>query len=259
MKIGVLYTAYNCLETLEDSLRPWVLARAGGVVDDILIAAVSVPFKEYKDIQVTVDATTNVLRQYRMDDRIDYLHSYGTQCNEAEARNFPLDFLLSQKVDYVLLVDGDEVFTLKNIKAILEWVHSDPFTAWHSLSYKNFIFDKNHYLEAPFTPPRVFKTNVNDLRIHSFFWDNDIIYTSKDKIYTSYKSLPSGNIPPHVAHIDHYTWLNNEKTRAKVAYQVKHFGHCSYRWNEEKNTLEIDPSFYSSRGLPTPKIIQENA
>jgi hypothetical protein len=258
MKIGIVFCAYNCSETLEYSLEHWIKAREFQLAgNQYLISAVSIPFAEYKDIDLPVDETPDLLSNYKNCNLIDYLFTEPKFIKESEARNLALAPLLKEDVDYIILWDGDEVITTSQIISILNFVKLDPFCSWFSISYKNFVFNKNTYLVSPFTPPRIFRVKTNGYTIDSFSWDNDILYNNQfySNHYVDYKSLPTKVIPKTVAWVDHYTWLSNPKTRAKILYQQKHFnGVCSYRWNEAKNCVEFDPDFYSRRRLPIPEV-----
>lgn len=266
MKFGILFCAYNCADTVDAALSPWVDARKQSLHGhEFVISAVSVPFKEYEKIPVAVDDTPGYLLQSVEDNKIDFLFTQITpefKYTESEARQKALEPLLAEKVDYVILWDGDEIPTIENIAAIINFVIADIFVVWYAISYKNYVFDTKTYLTAPFTPPRVFKVRSGNLTLQCFSWDNDLLYTDasyKDlSVYVDYRKLASCTIPPQVAWVKHLTWLSNEKTKAKVTYQQDHFkGVCSYRWNGSTNSLEFNPDYYASKGLPFPEIAQE--
>lgn len=280
MKIGILYCAFNCEEYLDKSLTPWVSARASGLMGhEFVISVVSVPFEEYKDIEIKADETPAKLAEYLKSGAIDSLIVGPKFVKEHVARNNALKYLLNRSVDYVILWDGDEVPTEDNIKKILHFVYMNNHIDWFSISYKNFVFDEKTYLVDPFCPPRIFKVLAFPWKIFGFFWDNDIQYIEysptdgmlmarENKTYTdllpasinpsegmSYTRLPGMIIPPSVAWVDHYTWIDNEKTRAKVAYQNKHFGgKCGYQVNPVTSKLEFNELYYRSIGTFTPIV-----
>ena len=64
-------------------------------------------------------------------------------------------------------------------------------------------------------------------------------------------------IPKEVAYIPHYTWLNDRIGKRKVEYQHRHFGHCGYKWNNDKHCLEFDESFHEKHNIPIPKVIKD--
>jgi len=249
MKYGIIYYGYNTEEYVVDSIAPF-LER-----DNFVVSAVSVPFLEYRDVDDLEDSTTDILRELVAQRKLRYLVDRPRFVQEHEARNHALAHLSKYNVDYIWLVDSDEIYTEDQIDQICEYVEADQGN-FFKLSLKNFVFDKNHYLEEPFCPPRIFKTKVDNLPLYGFYWDNDIAYFEalSRNLFSYEKMKGMKTIPPEVAFIDHYSWLNNEIGKRKVAYQLKHFGHCSYKWNEEKNILEFNEEFYKKTNTEIPEV-----
>lgn len=259
MRIGVLLCAYNCGETIRDCVKPWFLAKHEIKEHEFIISAVSVPFAEYREInKAEPDETTDFLDYMSMHGDIDYLVQDQLYISEAEARDMALSPLLPHS-DVVILVDGDEIYTLDQIRNIINFMVLDPWVSWFSFSLKNYVFNKNTYLLKPFTPPRAFRVKTGGYTINRFTWDNDIEYIHYVKgEQLSYRQLPTKIIPPSVAFIKHYTWLSNEKTRLKIEYQLKHFkGVCGYRWNSETNSVEFNPDHYQQIGESIPEVFIE--
>ncbi len=260
MKIGVLFCAYNCVETVHDAMMPWVFCRLQKFCgDEFIISAVSVPFKEYEKMGMEEDQTTRFLAGLLKRDHIDYLADKPKYITEAAARNLALEPLLAANVDLVILWDGDEIPALEQVMAIINFIKSDPWCVWFSFSYKNYVFDNKTYLLEAFTPPRAFRVKTIGHEMVSFSWDNDITYKSlNNNIYVDYRKLPTKIIPKSVAWIKHLTWLNSPKTKRKVAYQKEHFlGQCSYKWNNEKNCLEFDPDYFARHRIALPPTAQD--
>jgi hypothetical protein len=255
MRIGILFCAYNCEETVHESLNGWLQAKESKLDgNEYIISAVSVPFKEYKDINQNPDNTQYVLGEYVQSNKVDYLVSSPEFISESEARNLALEPLLTENLDLVILFDGDEIITTSQISNIINFIRLDPWCSWFSFSYKNYVFDTNTYLVDPFTPPRAFRVKTNGYILSSFNWDNDTVYKNiLNSEYIFFKRLPTKVIPTSVAWIKHLTWLNNEKTKNKIAYQLNHFnGVCSYGWDREKDCLEFNMDFYSKNNIPLP-------
>ena len=249
---GIIYCAYNTEEYVLDSIEPF-LNQSNHVV-----SAVSVPFMEYKDIDDFHDNTTQLLEGLLNDGRLKYLVDTPKFVPEATARNHALEHLKKHNVDYVWLVDSDEFYTEGDIEEIETYVENSEQNLF-KLSLRNFVFDKDHYLEEPFCPPRIFKTKIyvpeleDFIRLENFYWDNDIYSYENEVIKYSDVEDPT-IIPEEVAWIRHYTWLNDTIGKRKVAYQHKHFGHCGYKWNEEKNSLEFDEEFHQKHNIPIPTV-----
>lgn len=246
MKIGLIYCAFNTEEYLFDSLKPFR--------EDprFVISAVSVPFLEYRDQDIKVDDTTEKLRKYRESGAIKYLVDSPKFIKEHEARNLALNELKKDKCDFYALADSDEIYQKDQIESIIEYISTDKESIWWRLCLKNFVFDEETYLEEPFCPPRIFRAKTDELSHPSFFFDNDISYLNKSGQRISYQDLICSTIPKEVAWIDHFTWMNDEKSRLKQIYQMNHFGLCSFTWDEKKG-LTFSEDYYKLRGENIPK------
>jgi len=174
---------------------------------------------------------------------------------EAEIRDKGLQWLLKQNRDWILLLDNDEFWSLEQINKLIEYLSKDDFCAWYSIHYRNYVFDKNHYILG-FCPPRVFSTNFMGRKLHSFFWDNDINYTSDGKQMYSYKPLANKPIPRNILEVKHLTWLHSNG-KLKYEYQMKHFGRCGYKWNYETNQLEFNQEFHKKNNIAIPELIKD--
>jgi len=248
-KYGIVYCGYNTEDYVLNSIEPFLKR------ENHIVSAVSVPFSEYKGIDDLHDNTTDILRELVTQRRLKYLVDQPKFISEAEARNLALFKLKKYNIDYIWLVDSDEFYTTEDIEKIERYVESSNKNLF-KLSLKNHVFDLDHYLEEPFCPPRIFKVNISDtFKLANFYWDNDICYGHEGKMvrYDQIEELEV--IPQDVAHIPHYTWLNDNIGKRKVEYQHKHFGHCGYEWNDKKQCLDFDKEFYEKHNLKIPKVI----
>ena len=255
-KVGIVFCGFNVEPYVRKALEPFLRPH-------FWVSAVSVPFKEYRSQEDYRDNTTEILRGYQKqwsDDGItdDFLIPFPIELvdspeyiPEHEARNLALD-RLPPDIDYIWLVDGDEHYTGEQINAILEYVEAYP-AAWYSLCLKNYVFDKQHYMAEPFTPPRIFSTHFDGDFNPRFVWDNDMAYQRLGvNSLVSHKALPNLTVPKEIAWVDHWTWMNDEIGKRKVEYQTEHFGHCSFKW--VKDHLELDDDYFKKTGENKPKI-----
>lgn len=241
-KIGILLTAFNCEDTLEECLKNWKNR------DDCVIRAVSVPFEEYKDLEGDNSATLDILKKENIDTITEPKY-----IKEADARNLALKKLLSEGVSYIMILDGDEVYSKDDIDNLFKFVYYQDEICWFSINLKNYVFDNNHYIDN-FCPPRVFKVRYYNLLLSHFYFDNDLVYL-ENQTPIKYKELSTLAVPKRFCYPKHYTWLNNDRSRKKIEYQNKHFnGICSYVWNAEKKCVEFNSDFYSKYGMKTPEI-----
>lgn len=271
MKIGIIYCCYGNPEYIDDCLAPWIEAKK---TNDILIAAVHGQFKEYHDLgiedndfQVQQELIGNTQVGY-----IDYLYLQNQQWlkdfspiyqSEAEIRDKGLQWLLKQNCDYVWLLDNDEFYTVEQINSIIGYLTKEPFITWFSIPFKNYIFDGRQWIDG-FCPPRIFARTKGDMAgctLQSFYWDNDIMYElwgDTRQLECTYKSLSNKSIPKNIilGGIKHLTWLHTNG-KLKYEYQMKHFGHCGYKWNYDTNEIELNKEFYTRNNLSLPDIKYE--
>ena len=248
-KFGIVYCGYNTEDYVLRSIDPFLKRK------NHIVSAVSVPFAEYKGIDTFHDNTTDLLRELVNQGRLKYLVDSPQYISEAEARNNALFYLKKYDLDYIWLVDSDEFYTEEDIERIESYVESSNKNLF-KLSLKNHVFDLDHYLEEPFCPPRIFKVNIADkFKVTNFYWDNDICYAYEGKLIRYDQIEELDTVPKEIAHIPHYTWLNDRTGERKVEYQHRHFGHCGYKWNHLKHCLEFDEEFHQKNNIPIPKVI----
>jgi hypothetical protein len=246
VKLGVLFCGYNTEETILKSLTPWLDLQPKL---NITIVAVSVPFKEYESMGIPQDKTTEILINSLGSERVITQPHYIL---EAEARNLALSKLKDLDCDYIVTVDSDEIYDVDEIIKAIRFIENDEFVFSFSVWFKNYVFEKNTYFNQIF-PNRFFKTKS----LLKFYHDCDVLYSVNGK-EIPYQYLPSRTIPTKVLNVKHLTWLNNDKSRRKYEYQLKHFGHCSYKWNYEMNRLEFDKEYYSKHRIPIPTLLVDS-
>lgn len=251
MKFGILFCGYNCENYVKDSLAPF-LGR-----EDCVISAVSVPFEEYRQQEFFEDNTTKILHEYSSVRKIANLVVMPRFIRENQARNLALEHLKREKVDAVFLVDGDEIYTTEQIDAIFDFVRNDD-SVWYRLCLKNFVFDREHYLEEPFTPPRIFKTKVRNFTMGDFYHDNDMMYWHNAfAAGVRYDQIEeTKTIPKEIAWVDHYSWLSDEIGKRKVFYQRERGWISSYEWDEEKDCLTFNEEYYKVTGQQKPRVLK---
>lgn len=262
-KIGILLCAYGEASYVESCLENWAKLKEKY---NLVIAGTHSIFKEYIEMgQIDNDIETlNKLIEQKNKGIIDYLwinNNYTSAANpinptEAEARNYPLQWLLKQEVEWIYLLDLDERYTEKDIESIINYLnHEDnQFYGWLSTPMKNYVFDGTVWIDG-FCPPRAFRTKLGSCKLNSIYWDNDIDYINGLGQKIDYKLLPNKSIPKNKVNkgIKHMTWLHSNG-KSKYEYQVRHFGHCGYKWNYETNQLEFNKEFHAKHNIPIPEL-----
>ena len=248
MKIGLIASAYNCSEFLEDCLNPWLDFKKESN-HELYCSFIHKCFYENKELVLSLnssDGTESILEAYYDNGLLDNYCSSQKYLKEHEARNICLKNVLDNKVDYVWTLGLDEVFTVEEINKILNFVEINSFVDWFKINYKNYIFDGSMWIDG-FCPPRIFKVDSHG-GLKELYYDDDFVYADG----TDYKKLPNLQIPSSIAHVKHMTWLH-ENGKAKVEYQKARWGDsgCSYSWNYQENKLEFNKKFYQNKPLPT--------
>lgn len=248
-KIGLILAQNNEINFLPDCLSPWIEFRK---TNPLLIVALDVCFDE-NGVGNSTDGSLELLTEYQEDGKIDYFQPLWAGLKEHEARNVALKWLLDQGVDLIISVGSDEIFKESEIKQIFDYVNKDKFTAVFKIHYKNYINDKSHYVLG-FKPNRIWRVKYNNFKISEFFWDDDVKYLGKNSSVMD-KDLPSKVIPNVI--VDHFSWLDCERSRKKIEYQSNHFSPpiglgCSYKW--ENGKVVFDAEFYKKTCQPVPEI-----
>lgn len=241
-RFGILGCFYDCENYLPEVLSPWFRLKKEL---NLSITAVNCLFSEYSSLGYKNEdyLTQEIIKK----NQFDYKIISPVPQRESEVRNLALSYLLYENVDFIWLLDGDEFYTEEQIRRSINFVKKNINNYWFPINFKNYIFDGKQWIDG-FCPPRIFNNTLEN-KIDKFYWDNDIVYSNGK----GYKTLKSLEIPREEAHVRHMTWLHSNGKK-KVEYQQKHFGHCSYKWNDHKNELEFDLDFYSKRGLPFEKV-----
>jgi hypothetical protein len=252
MNIGIIYCGYNNIQYTQESIKVFIEARKNNLIKQI--CAVSLPFLEYHDINTEEDQTPNFLSNLYKLNQIDNIFTNPRFIKEHLARDLCLQYLKIMDVDLIWLVDADEFYKYEDIINIINYINKNE-AIWYKLNFKNYIFDGKQWIDG-FCPPRIFRAKQQGYTIKEFYWDNDIAYEDQNQKQISHNHLFNLEIPKNIAHIKHLTWLH-ENGKNKYEYQMKHFGHCGYKWNYQLNELEFNQEYYLKNNEKTPIINYE--
>ena len=258
MKIGIIYVAYGCKDYVVPSLTPWIeLKKENQDNNDaiISIAAVSMPFEKFSG---TEDGTLEILHDFCAKQEVDKVFTCDFPVKETEARTKALRYFVEQGFDLIIQWDADEFATVEQLKRIIAEVEGNPFDVWFKISYKNYVCSDKTYLKSPFQPARIFRLKTNTGAIADSFWDdNNVQYRLGTQLIRDIDAFPCNIIPKSIGWIRHLTWLNNERSKKKVEYQVARGWTCSYSWNYETNQLEFNKEYYKKNMLPPPILLND--
>lgn len=257
MRIGVIFCAWQTEDYVERALAPWLAAKAqrlGG--HDFVLCAVSAPFAGF-DQSEPQDRTRPILGALAHTGALDHVVVTDKPIAETEARGRALRWLIDQGATDVIQADSDEFPTTDQLSRILAFWAARPHVCWARLSYKNRVFTPDQYLVEPFTPPRIHRVHApgGGYRAHSFHQDNNVTYggtVTRDLIPD--ERFPSVTVPKTVAWIDHWTWLNDARSRRKIEYQLKGRGWptCTFDWDDSRGGLIFRD------GMPPPEVARDS-
>lgn len=261
MKIGILACGYNCSQYFNQVFEAWINKKKQDTNNEFIISCCYGIFKEYNDIyknnniSIEEDGTLNKLKELQSNNIIDNIFEHNNLA-EADARSGALQYLLESKCDIIWLLDiVDEIYTEENIERIIKFVEKYNESDYYKINFKNYVFDDSHFLRD-FTPSRIFWNDGRKGGIKKLFWDNDFEFNDGTKTNNN----SAKEIPRNFVEVKHYSWNGNkEYLKNKVQYQYLHFGNgnCSYKWNDEKDCLEFDESFFQRFNLSKPIVYQE--
>ena len=252
IKIGLIFCAYNNIDTINQCLKPWAEAKHSIENVEFIYSCISVPFQAYQEMYIIEDATIDKVKDSGI---MDVHFTEPKYIQETEARGMCLDYLINRECDWIMQFDGDELITLDQIRHITNaLLNSNGKFAWYRLSYKNYINDDKHYLNELFCPARIFKVKFPPFTLDSFKDDNDCCYKYGAGLISNL-SLKSTTINLGIKHL---TWLDNNRSKNKIEYQKNRGWQCSYKWDQELGKVEIDNEYYIRKNLPTPTILLDS-
>jgi hypothetical protein len=254
MKIGLIFTIYNCEEHLQNCLQPWFDLKSEY---DFVFSLNSGRFNDYIELGIP-DRNGPTLKKL-IDWEFDFMVSTrgNNLLDEDTSRNLCLNYLKPLGCDLVFLVDGDEIYTKKQISDILSYISTKPDVNGFSLYLKNYTI-KYPLFTGNWHRPSIFRNNIYG-GLDSFYFDSYFIYA--DGVH-GIKDIIVESIPRDIAFIDHFTWLPTQMTRDKIEYQNKRYHginfevpegcRCSFEWNDDG--LIFSKSFWEYRGIEIPAL-----
>lgn len=254
-KIGISAIGYECKEHLWDVLAPWRSLRLK-YPNQFFISVAHGVFPETKDLGFPILSTDGTIQDLEFcydSGIIDNLSILQEPAYEKDIRNVTLPSLLSKDIDYLWLLDlQDEIYTEEEILRILSFINEEKFIPTFKINFKNYIFDLNQYIDD-FVAPRIWNNKLYG-GVDGFFYDNDIVFKNGSRA----DHLAIQTIPNRIAFIKHLSWVGSKDylTR-KIEFQKKHYGQCSYLWNNEKDCLDFDLSYYQKYNKQVPKVFRD--
>lgn len=255
MKIGIVFTAYNCDTYITDSLRPWIELKNEL---DIIISVNSGMFKDYIDLGFE-EKNKNTLSVIS-NSNVDFLATTSGKnlLDEDFSRNISLEYLKRHNCDLIWAVDGDEIYTKEEIKNTLKYIESHPNDHSFSVEFKNYTFEYPYFTKG-FRKPIIYRNNINHNNgISHFTFDTYIKFNNGVEVNDMLLSNP---VPKKLAFVSHYSWINNDsRTKEKIKYQnIRYVGpenkRCAFVL--QNNKLKFNKEFFEYRNMQIPIIYKE--
>lgn len=267
MILGLHSICYNTNATLERAFAPWREVKNGALkrlVEDVYFAVQAAAFPETVKLGYPIksdDRTIETLERFRDDDLIDELTIHEEPVEEQDlwsynVRDLMFESAASPGIDYIVMVGGDECWTVEEIEKMLKFVQRNPLTDYFKVNFKNY-FGRGKYVKD-FIAPRIWNNKRNGgVECH---YKDDLVMYKNGKRDTECSCM---TVPSKVVFPAHYSWSlppecsdedNKKFVMRKLGFQKLRYVNCSYRWNEEKNELELDPTYYARIGKGVPEV-----
>jgi hypothetical protein len=245
---------------MDDVLAPWIEAMGR---HDIHICLLSATFTGMEGILPSAPdaATVDKMMAYQAKHtgRINAV-AFDGYMTEAEVRDAGRKMLMHKKVDLIYLLDvADELYTAQNIDRIFAFIERNPLVCWYRTALRNYIHDDHTYLVEPFTPARAWWCRYGERVLTRVNYDNDCVYAKPDgSAEVEDKTLPNLTIPAAYVSVRHHSWLDDERSRRKIAYQTARWqtvgAGCSYAWDDVNKRVTFNQSYFDKLNLPPPEV-----
>lgn len=251
MKVGLSCIGYECAEHLDAVLAPWLSCSE----HEIIISVAHGIFPETACFGYPIFSTDETIPKLQALANNGKIHFQiaETPTFERDLRNITLPPLMEKEPDVIWLLDlQDEIYTPEEISNIIKFINKNGEFDWFKINFKNYVFNTHTFIDD-FVAPRIWRTDRNG-GIAGFYYDNEMIFKNGEL----QSAFLNTTVPLDLAFPKHLSWVGSkEYLKRKVKFQHQHYGHCSYRWNEELNRLEFDYSYYSKLNKPLPPIYHE--
>lgn len=245
MKIGAVYCLYDDCDFLEVSIES-----IKNVVDHIVFLVSSVPW--YGNVSENSSTINKIKKLCEKNPNFVLIH--GHWINEADQRNFGIQYLYSKNIEYCFIIDTDEVYDVKHVIAIKNFVLEHINIVAFHIEW-NTYWSKQYYVISPrenFKPVIVVKNEnfiFTKMRqgVTSIQRANSLIFNSNQKVYNGIL------IPKNLAFCYH---LSYARTDEQIKRKIETFSHAKdvdkywfdnvwKKWTPElKNLHPITPSQY---------------
>lgn len=251
MNIGIQILAYNCENTIDDVINPWLVLRG---THDVKVWVASGQFKIYKDLgyEDKNQKTLAKLNQKLDSGEIDYLFipDKNNLLSDHETRNQCVNYFVENDIDLMIQVDSDEFYTKEEVLNFMDFIEKNPKYTIYNTTFKNLIEDGTKYVEwTRFSAGKIKRHGG----IGHYYLDSHWSFYGEDNPErkmgvpqnVEYRWTEGIDIPKDLVHPIHDTWSTNRKgsfssdLKGKIEYQKKYYknNHCDWSWSDEHNKV----------------------
>jgi len=257
-KIGITSIGYECEEHIKKVFDVWAEVKAGALsnlVDSVHISTTHGCFHETFKIGYPIHSRDNTIERFNLlkdEGLIDNLNVFDAPKWEFEFWNSNLPYLFSKGINLLMMLNMDEVWTIAELAATLEYIKKSQDADYFKVNFKNLVIKENTYVKD-FIVPRFWRTDRNG-GIKGFHFDDELTFANGVTDKTApFKVIPMESVFPR-----HYSWVgSSDFLQRKIAFQHAHYKTCSYAWDETKNELILNEDYYRMTGKPKPQLFHE--
>lgn len=254
-RIGIIGVGYQC-KNLGKVIGPWVKLKKL-YNENVHISITTALFKEYWELGKIYDNNKmeNKCQDLLIKNEIDHFNIIKDPILDFESRNICWNNLKDKNLDLVWQLDlFDEYYSLEEILNTINWIKINNLYDTYRVNFKNYfgeINSKNYILD--FNPPRInWVKKLNGLK--KWYWDNWIEYNNGQKSEFSSQCT----IPATICNPKHLSWVGSKDFLInKIKYQHKAIGCCSYKWDEQKDSIKFDLDYYIKYNKEIPEIFND--
>ena len=247
MKIGIQILAYNCVETFEKLIEPWIKLKGKY---NIKIWVGSGQFKIYHDMgcKNLNGPTIKLLKKLLNEGKIDYIFQPNPNnlLGDHSTRDKCIPWMKENDIDLMTQLDSDEFYTEEEVSNYFKFVEDNPNYNYLTI-FNNLTGDgSKNYNWPKHTSWWVKRFGGISHYYYDAHWsyageNNSEMKRGSEYGNIEYRWPDSLTIPKELVHPNHYTWTDNKNiggpshVKEKIEYQKRYYndGECGWRWDEK--------------------------
>lgn len=262
IKIGIQLLAYECENTIEEVLSPWIKLKEKY---DLLIWVASGQFKIYKDLGYENNnaKTLSLLNNLLEKGVIDHLFTTDDDnlLSDHETRDKCIPYFKENDVDLMIQLDSDEFYSEKDVENYVKFIEDNKEYSIYNTTFKNLVDDGKIYHNWNRFSAGWIKRHGG---ICKYYFDAHFYFCGDDNNTIEYRSVPSITIPKEIVNPTHDTWTINRSgsefsdIKSKIEYQRRYYSHdCGWVFDEETGKIVPNKSVWGDK-LPEFNKINNN-